>query len=141
MTGNEKKQLNKMFHGWTAYVYSINMKKVPGYAVEESSITQEQFEKASELPYCITNDGCIVINEAFPDWEGCRNLFVALDALPHSLLEDICRMEEERYGNMENNSDMLEIEDQGEKVRRMMYHFSFMTNLIKAHKENSKKHY
>lgn len=137
MFKKQKRKYEEMFHAWSEFVYSLDVEKIPEEARQEIGMSESDYKKAKEAFYCRLKDGVILINESKDSWKIRKDLFLSLDGLPHSLLEDIYKMESERYGD--KKPDFKNIEDVGEKIRRLLY-FVYMPELIKAHKESNKKH-
>lgn len=137
MNEKQRKEYEEAVHTWSDYIYSLNIEKLSKETMQVIGVSKSDYEKAKEAFYCRIKNGIILINESMPDWEIRRDLFLALDRLPHELLEDIYRMEVRRYNN--EKPDLEGIEDIGEKVRRLLY-FIYMPEIINAHKESDKKH-
>lgn len=115
ITQSVVKKINKYYHQHSDRIHSIDFCKVPEKLRIDCGVDEEAFKFFVQLPYSRTNDGLILINEALPDWEIVRDLLLALDRLPDSLLIDIYRMDKHRW-------DGSEIESNEELVRNILYH-------------------
>lgn len=127
----------EVFHRWTDFIYSLNPVTVKDEMKWKLEISETFIQEISGAEFGRLNDGVILINESLDGWEIRKNLFVALDTLPHSLLLDIYRTESERYKNQK--PDIKGIEEPGERIRRLLY-FSYIPELIKSHEISSIKH-
>lgn len=127
----------EVFHRWSDFIYSLNPVTIPDEMKWKLELSETFIQEISEAEFGRLNDGVILINESLDGWEIRKNLFVALDTLPHSLLLDIYRTESERYKNQK--PDIKGIEEPGERIRRLLY-FSYIPELIKSHEISSIKH-
>lgn len=130
-------EYGEVFHRWSDFIYSLNPVTIPDEMKWKLELSETFIQEISEAEFGRLNDGVILINESLDGWEIRKNLFVALDTLPHSLLLDIYRTESERYKNQK--PDIKGIEEPGERIRRLLY-FSYIPELIKSHEISSIKH-
>lgn len=121
----------KLWHKYSETVYGFDLRKLPPYI--RASVPKSEYDLAVQLPVIPAGDGILLINESFPEWETLKSYLVALDILPHSLLESILDMEKRRYSN--DKPVILESDSQSEKVRKII--FMFLPELLKA---QTKKH-
>ncbi len=123
------KKIDDEFHQWSEYIYSINLREISEETKRLFNLSDKELWLASSAMYCRINGG-ILINESYPYWESARDLFLALDRLPHSLVKDIYKYESIRYAGVKDSLDG--VSDPEEKVRRLL-HFSMMPDLLWAY--------
>ncbi len=138
MNWMQEKRYRSLFHHWTDHICSVNFKKIPSWALKDMGITEEKIKSIEDKPCCFCGrQGILMLNEGFELWESSRDILMALDRIPHSLLEDIYKMELKRYEGVVPDPD--QVDDPGEKVRRIIYYL-FLPNLITAHRTSGRKH-
>lgn len=131
-----KTECGEIFHRWTDFIYSFNV-TIADEMMWKLEISETFIQEISGAEFGRLNDGVILINESLDGWKVRKDLFVALDMLPHSLLLDIFRMESERYKNQK--PDIEGTDEPGERIRKLLY-FSYIPELIKSHEISSIKH-
>lgn len=117
----------KLWHKYSETIVSFDLRKLPPYIKKD--IPKKEFDLSLQLPIIPADDGILLINENFSEWQTVKNLLVSLDTLPHTLLEDIYEMEKKRYPDKEKAS-VLEDIPAGEQARRII--FMFLPELLKA---------
>lgn len=120
MDKKQKKKSDEIFYQWSDYIYSANLLEISEDTKKFLNLSDKELWLASSSIYCRINGG-VLINEGSPHWENARDLLLALDRLPHSLVEDIYKLESIRYANVKDNLDG--VSDPEEKVRRLLYFF------------------
>lgn len=120
MDKKQKKEVDAIFHQWSNYIYSANLREMPEDTKRLLNLSDKELWLASSAICCRIDSG-ILLNEDAPYWENARDLLLALDRLPHSLVEDIYKLESIRYANVKDNLDG--VSDPEEKVRRLLYFF------------------
>ena len=103
ITQSAIKQISKHYHRHSDTIHSMDFYKVPKELRKAYGVDAEAFKTYTQLPYCRTNEGQILVNEALPNWKLMRDLLLALDRLPDSLLVDIYRMDKHRWNDEELN--------------------------------------
>lgn len=121
-------KLRKKYHTWSKTVQSFDYRFTPVEMRKESNVSDEDFAKFLKLPYYRTADGVILVNEAMPNWQLMRDLLLALDRLPDSLLIDIYRMDSRRYHNVDLDNVNV---DTDEAMRRIVFQLS--SEIVWAH--------
>ncbi len=112
-------QINKHYHQYSDTVHGIDFYKIPKELKNMYGVSAQDFADYIQLPYFRTNEGKILVNESYPDWELMRDLLLALDRLPDSLLLDICKMDANRWTEGELNN--LEGDTVDEMLRKVLY--------------------
>ena len=90
-------RFQKAYHRYSDTVEGVDFRLTPKEVLTTYNVDDDTFQLFVSLPYSRDNTGKILVNESFPDWELLRDLLLALDRLPDSLLVDIYRMEKGRY--------------------------------------------
>lgn len=94
----EIKKFKKRYHTWSKTVQSFAFSLTPT-EIKKAYVTDEEYNTFLKLPFCRSNDGVILINEDIQNWEFIKDLLLALDKLPDSLLIDIYTMDSVKYQN------------------------------------------
>ena len=129
----DKLQLLKAKKLWSTCsetISSFDLRKLPPYIKKD--IPKSEYDLAVQLPI-IPAGNILLVNLAFSEWKTVRDLLVALDTLPKSLLKDVLAMEEKRYPDKEEASK-LEGLPAGEQARRII--FMFLPELLKVQKKD-----
>lgn len=113
-------KIKKLWNPYSETVYGFDLRKTPPYIKKD--VPKAEFDLATNLPIIPVGDGILMVNEAFSEWKAVKDLLVALDTLPRSLLEDVLTMEEKRYPDKEKASN-LEGLPAGEQARRIVFMF------------------
>lgn len=119
ITQSTIKQINKNYHRHSDTIHSMDFYKVPKELRAAYGVDAEAFKIYTQLPYCRTDEGQILVNEALPDWKLMRELLLALDRLPDSLLIDIYRMDKHRW--TEGELDNMDGDTEDEMLRKILY--------------------
>lgn len=122
----------KLWHSYSETIYGFDLRKLPSYIRKD--IPKKEFDLALELPILPAGNGVLLINEYFSEHETVRDLLVALDTLPSSLLRDLYEAEKKRYPATEK-AILSEDDSAGEKARKII--FMLCPELLKA---QTKKH-
>lgn len=125
-------KLKKFWHPYSETVYGIDLRKTQPYIRKD--ISKQEFALALEFPILPAGDGVLLVNECFSEYETVRDLLVALDTLPASLLRDLYEAEKKRYPDAEKAA-LSEDDSAGEKARKII--FMLCPELLKA---QTKKH-
>lgn len=122
----------KLWHSWSETVISFDLRKMPAYI--KANISKSEYDLSLQLPIIRVDEGLLLVNESFPDWEMVKTLLVALDTLPREMLKDIYVAERKRYSDSESAA-ILESDSVSEKARKII--FMFCPELLAA---QSRKH-
>lgn len=129
MNDFQVKRFQKKYHTWSKTVQSVDFRLTPMELQKVNNVSSEEFRTFLQLPYCRTNDGIILINEALPDWQLMKDLLLALDRLPDSLLLDIYRMDSKRYYGVTLDDVSKDAPD--EAMRKILYRL--LPEIVWAH--------
>lgn len=122
-------KLRKKYHTWSKTVQSFDYRLTPVEMRRESNVSDEDFAKFLKLPYYRSGDGVILVNEAMPNWQLMRDLLLALDRLPDSLLIDIYREDSKRYHDVD--LDNVNGDTVDEAMRKII--FRLLPEIMWAH--------
>lgn len=128
-----KLQLLRCKNQWHTYsetVASFDLRKLPPYIKKD--ISKKEFDLALQLPI-IPAGNLILVNESFPEWKTVRDLLVACDTLPVSLLRDLYEAEKKRYPDAEKAA-VLDGLPAGEQARRIV--FMFLPQLLAVQRKD-----
>lgn len=122
-------RFQRAYHEHSDTIASYDFNLTPKSLSALHGVNGEAFEIYVSLPYCRTDEGQILINESLPDWQLLRDLLLALDRLPDSLLIDIYRMDSKRYkpGDLDN----LANDTEDEMLRKTL--FRLLPEVVWAH--------
>ena len=120
----------KLWHPHSESIVSFNLKSLPPYI--RATVPKSEFDLAVQLPI-IPAGNLILVNENFPEWQTVRDLLVACDTLPVSLLRDLYAAEKKRYPDAEK-AEICESDSPGEKARKII--FKFIPELLKVQKKD-----
>ena len=122
-------RLKKAYHRYIDCVDGVDFNLAPKELLAMYNVDSDAFHLFKQLPYSRDNTGKILVNEALPDWELLRDLLLALDRLPDSLLVDIYKMDSERY--KQDELDKLDGDTTDEMLRKTLYRL--IPEIIWAH--------
>ena len=122
-------RLKKAYHRYSDCVDGVDFNLTPKELLAMYNVDSDAFHLFKQLPYSRDNTGKILVNEALPDWELLRDLLLALDRLPDSLLVDIYKMDSERY--KPDELDKLDGDTTDEMLRKTLYRL--IPEIIWAH--------
>lgn len=122
-------RLKKAYHRYSDCVDGVDFNLAPKELLAMYNVDSDAFHLFKQLPYSRDNTGKILVNEALPDWELLRDLLLALDRLPDSLLVDIYKMDSERY--KQDELDKLDGDTTDEMLRKTLYRL--IPEIIWAH--------
>ncbi len=137
MDKKQEKQYAELIHRWTDHIYSMDISNLPDFVKREFGISEREHQVAASAAFCQVQEGMLMVNESLNDWKAIRNLLFALDTLPHAMLEDIYKMESERYKDMQ--LDISHIDEPGEKIRQLLY-LHLIPTVLQSHKISDKQH-
>lgn len=123
------RKLRKKYHHWSKSIKSYDFRLTPRKLREENNVSDDDFKIFMGLPFCKDETGTILVNEALPQWELTRDLLLALDRLPDSLLQDIYEMDSRRYAAKDVSDVSGDSED--EAMRKVLYRL--LPEIIWAH--------
>lgn len=113
------KKFQKKYHTWSKTVQSVDFRLTPMELKIANNVSDKDFSAFLQLPYCRTDNGIILVNEAFPDWQLMKDMLLALDRLPDSLLLDIYRIDSKRYLGID--LDSVDRDTPDEAMRKILY--------------------
>ncbi len=122
-------RVRKLYHSYGDTIAGFNFAHTPKSLRDLHGVNGEAYEIYVSLPYCRTDEGQILVNESLPDWQLLRDLLLALDRLPDSLLIDIYRMDSKRY-KLED-LDNLANDTEDEMLRKTL--FRLLPEVVWAH--------
>lgn len=122
-------RFQKAYHRYSDTVEGVDFRLTPKEVLTTYNVDDDTFQLFVSLPYSRDNTGKILVNESFPDWELLKDLLLALDRLPDSLLVDIYRMDKGRY--TQEDLDNLEGDTTDEMLRKTLYRL--IPEIIWAH--------
>ena len=122
-------RLKKAYHRYSDCIDGVDFNLTPKELLTMYNVDNDAFHLFRQMPYSRDNAGKILVNEALPDWELLRDLLLALDRLPDSLLVDIYKMDSERY--KPDELDKLDGDTTDEMLRKTLYRL--IPEIIWAH--------
>lgn len=129
MNAFQVRKLRKKYHHWSKSIKSYDFRLTPRELRAENNVSDDDFRVFVGLPFCKDETGTILVNEALPQWELTRDLLLALDRLPDSLLKDIYEMDSRRYAAKDVSDVSGDSED--EAMRKVLYRL--LPEIIWAH--------
>lgn len=110
-------RFQKHFHQWTSHVVSFDFGKTP----DEIKREIDDFSNIMSIPIVRLDDPRqLCINEADPNWENLKNIFVALDTLPEIVLRDMYETYLKKCG-MNITAKNFESNDERQTWRNMIF--------------------
>lgn len=123
-------EFKKKYHHWSDTIKSFDFRFTPPELRIQNKVSDEDFKTFISLPYSRDDQGIILINEAFTEWELLKDLLLSLDRLPDSLLLDIYKMDSKRYQN--NTLIDLSIKEDNDETKRQILN-QLIPEIIWAH--------
>lgn len=121
-------KFRKKCHTWSEHVESFNLCAMPTKL--KNAFPKEEYELFTALPFVRIEDiNIILVNESFEEWQCMKNIFVALDTLPDSLLADIYQRDSKQYKGVDISNTMGE--DSDDTLRRII--FVLIPDILWAH--------
>lgn len=130
MNAFQIKQFQKKYHQWNRTIHSFDFRKTPK-ELQRAYVSADEFQIFLELPFSRTDDGIILVNEGLSNWVLAKDLLLALDRLPDSLLLDIYRGEQKRYLGIDVDDFSDCDNDNDEMTRRIIY--KLLPEIVWAH--------
>lgn len=120
----------KLWHSYSETIYGFDLSKLPPYIKKD--VPKAEFDLALQLPV-VPAGNILLANENFREWRTVKDLLVALDTLPTSLLHDIYEAEKKRYPDKEKAA-LSESDSASEKARKII--FMLFPELLKAQRKD-----
>ena len=122
-------RLKRAYHKYSACIVGVACNLSTRELLAMYNVDNDSCRLFKQLPYRRDNTGKILVNEALPDWQLLRDLLLALDRLPDSLLVDIYKMDPARY--KPDELDKLDGDTTDEMLRKTLYRL--IPEIIWAH--------